>query len=78
MSNNNSFKIENYKKTLSADLVIRKVGHGNTIDIFYGNNGWEPHARFNSKRTSRGTFLTQILGNKVPSHIFKQLINQVQ
>ena len=76
MSNNNSFKIENYSKTLGQDLVIRKVGH--IIDIFYGNNGWEPHARFNSKRTSRGTFLTQIAGNKVPSHIFKQLINQVQ
>jgi len=69
------FDITNYPKSLGQDLVIKKVGH--TIDIFFGNNGWTPTARFVTKRSARGTFLSQVSGDKVPQSIFKEVLKKV-
>jgi hypothetical protein len=69
------FNIANYPTSLGQDLVIKKVGH--IVDTFFGKDGWKPHARFHIKRTSRGTFLSQVNGDKVPQHIFKSILEKV-
>jgi len=69
------FDIATYPKSLGKDLVIKKVGH--IVDAFFGKDGWKPHARFHIKRTSRGTFLSQVSGDKVPQNIFKQVLEKV-
>lgn len=62
-------------KHLGNDLVIRHANH--VVDIFWGNTGWNPHARFRIKNTPKGKFLSQINGDRVPTTIFKQVISQV-
>ena len=69
------FDILKYPKSLGQDLVVKKVGH--IIDVFFGKDGWKPHARFMVKRTVRGNFLSQVSGDKVPQNIFKQVIEKV-
>ena len=70
------FDINKYPKSLGQDVVIKKVGHS-TIDVFFGKEGWATHARFTTKRTARGTFLSQVSGDKVPQAIFKTVIEKV-
>lgn len=62
-------------KHLGADLVIFEAN--NTIDIFFGKDGWKPHARFLKKKTAKGIFLNQVAGDVVPTPIFKQLLEHV-
>ena len=76
MNNTNSFNITKYKKKLGKDLVVFKVGH--LLDVFFGKDGWEPHARFLVRKHQLGNNLTQIKGDKVPHHIYQQLLNEVQ
>lgn len=70
------FDINKYPKTLGQSLVVKKVGH-NVVDTFFGQNGWENHARFHITKTKKGTFLSQTSGKKLPQHIFKQVIEKV-
>lgn len=72
----NSFNIAKYNKKLGKDVAIMKVGHH--VDVFFGKDGWEPHARFAIKRTNRGAFLSQVSGDKLPQHIFQSVIKEVQ
>ena len=60
---------------LGNDTVIIK--NGSMIDVFFGKEGWTPHARFQVKQTTRGKFLTSVGGDKVPPAIFKQVISHV-
>lgn len=48
-----------------------------TVDVFFGRDGWEPHARFSKKRTKQGIFVQKIAGEQVPSFVFKQLLQEV-
>lgn len=72
----NSFDIKKYPTKLGKDIVIFKVGH--IADVFWQTSGWKPHARFNIKRTNKGVFLNQILGDKIPRNIFQHVLNEVQ
>ena len=47
------------------------------VDTFYGKNGWDNHARFKIVTTKNDKFLSQINGQKLPHHIFKQVTSQV-
>jgi len=69
------FDIKKYVKKLGQDVVVQKVGH--VIDVFFGNSGWTPHARFVLKRTQKGMFLSQVSGDKVPASVFKTVITKV-
>lgn len=62
-------------KRLGADLAIFPAMP--YVDVFYGTHDWEPHARFHVKRTRNGAFVTQVSGERVPSAVFKQVINKV-
>ncbi len=75
MSQVNSFNIANYKKKLGEDIVIMKDGH--LIDAFWGNNGFHEHARFTSKKTNRGIYVTQISGDKIPVDVYKNILTKV-
>lgn len=65
-----------FPNNLGNDVVVIKANH--VVDVFFGNNGWEPHARFITRKTEKGTFLTQVNGGKVPSHVFNQVLQKVQ
>lgn len=56
------------------NVKIKKFGH--TCDVFFGEEGWEPWARFKLKPTRNGVFLTQIGGHPVPSPVFKHVIKE--
>ena len=60
---------------LGQDTVIIKSGH--VLDVFFGKDGWNPHARFLVKQTPKGKFLQQRGGDKVPASVFKQVLSYV-
>lgn len=64
-----------FPANLGKDVVIINVGH--FVDVFFGKEGWEPHARFQIKQTPKGKFVTAVKGDKVPSSVFKQVLNYV-
>ena len=64
-----------FPTNLGKDLVILQANH--VVDIFYGKNGWNPHARFAIKNTTKGKFLTQVNGDRVTPAIFKEVLNYV-
>lgn len=64
-----------FPANLGKDLVILRANH--YLDVFFGKDGWHPHARFQIKNTPKGKFLSQVGGDKVPSSIFKQVLNYV-
>lgn len=74
-ANTHSFDITQYKKKLGDSIVLFKSG--NTLDVFYGDLGWNNHARFTLKRTNRGQYLNQVQGNKLPNPVFKHVILEV-
>lgn len=65
-----------FPNNLNNDVVVIKANH--VVDVFFGNNGWEPHARFLQRKTPKGTFLTQVTGVKVPPSVFNQVLSKVQ
>jgi len=72
---NNSFDIAKYKKNLGSVIVVFNTNHH--IDVFYGDIGWTPSARFEKKRTPKGIFVQQISGAKVPPFVFKRVLQEV-
>lgn len=70
-----TFDITKYQRKLGKALVIFNNKHH--VDVFFSQQGWEPHARYQKKKTTKGTFLTQISGPTVPTHIFKQVLQEV-
>ena len=62
-------------KNLGSDVVVIHKGH--IVDVFWGNDGWEPHARFLIRNTSKGRFLTQCAGSAVPSTVFSTVSKKV-
>ena len=60
---------------LGQDIVVLRTNH--VIDAFWGNNGWNPHARFVLRNTPKGKFLSQTSGETVPSPVFKAILKSV-
>lgn len=75
MSQVNSFNIAKHKKVLGENIVIMKVGH--FIDVFYGNDGFNDHARFVGKKTPKGIFITQLTGERIPTDVYKNILSKV-
>ena len=64
-----------FPKNLGNEIVT--LYHNNTVDVFWGTDGWNEHARFSMRKTAKGVFLSPITPSKVPAYVFKHLINEV-
>jgi hypothetical protein len=54
--------------------MIKLKTFGNFCDVFYGESGWEPAARFKLNKTKQGVFLEQVLGDPVPGFVKRFVI----
>lgn len=61
--------------TLGQQTVFMHTAH--FVDVFFGKEGWNTHARFSKKRTKQGVFVQQVAGEQVPPVVFKQLLQEV-
>lgn len=71
---NKLYDLSKYPKKLGKQVAIFQANH--IVDVFFGD-GWQAHVRFLKKRTPKGTFLSQVAGEKVPAAIFKQVLSEV-
>lgn len=64
-----------FPKNLGNDIVT--IYGNNFVDVFWGEEGWDNHARFATRKTNKGVFLSSLTPSKVPSNVFKHVINEV-
>lgn len=72
LNNENNIK---FPKNLGQEIVLLR--HNNLVDVFYGNDGWGPHARFATHRTQKGVYVKQLTEDKIPAYVFQHVIKEV-
>lgn len=65
-----------FPNNLGQEVVVLRANH--VVDVFFGKNGWDTHARFIQRKTNKGMFLNQVSGIKVPVSVFNQVMQKVQ
>lgn len=62
-------------KKLGSDVVVMQSGH--VVDVFWGHEGWGPHARFLIRNTHKGKFMNQCAGAVVPPGVVSEVMKKV-
>lgn len=64
-----------FPNNLGKDIVT--IRHGHFVDVWWGRDGWTPHASMSIQRGRNGKYLEQVSGDLIPKSVLSTVHKNV-